>query len=115
MIYPPGLFDRVAASGLRRGAGVGRLGIVDHDTVDRSNLQRQVLHTDAAVGTSKVESARRTLHALNPKVRIDAWEERLSSNNVERIFDGVVLAAFLGIAVAAPGSPLAAPPNTARR
>ncbi|MDZ7829900.1 MAG: molybdopterin-synthase adenylyltransferase MoeB [Halofilum sp. (in: g-proteobacteria)] len=69
-------------------AGVGTLGIVDHDTVDRSNLHRQILHTDDRVGMSKVESARRTLHALNPKIRIDTWEERLSSNNVEHILDG---------------------------
>jgi molybdopterin/thiamine biosynthesis adenylyltransferase/rhodanese-related sulfurtransferase len=69
-------------------AGVGTLGIVDHDTVDRSNLHRQILHTDDRIGMSKVESARRTLHALNPKIRIDTWEERLSSNNVEHIFNG---------------------------
>lgn len=69
-------------------AGVGTLGIVDHDTVDRSNLQRQILHTDAAVGTPKVESARHTLLALNPGVEIIGIAERLTSDNVERIFDG---------------------------
>ena len=69
-------------------AGVGRLGIVDHDTVDRSNLQRQVLHADSRVGTSKVESARQTLKALNPTVEIAGYEERLSSANVERILEG---------------------------
>lgn len=67
-------------------AGVGTLGIVDHDTVDRSNLQRQILHTDDRIGMSKVESARRTLNALNPSVQVEGYEERLSSDNVERIF-----------------------------
>lgn len=69
-------------------AGVGTLGIVDHDTVDRSNLQRQILHTDAAVGTPKVESARHTLNALNPEVEIVGINEHLTSDSVERIFDG---------------------------
>ncbi|MGH8510986.1 MAG: ThiF family adenylyltransferase, partial [Gammaproteobacteria bacterium] len=49
-------------------AGIGTLGIVDHDVVDRSNLQRQILHTDARVGTLKVDSARAALTALNPAV-----------------------------------------------
>src|SRR5436309_2043353 len=47
-------------------AGVGTLGIIDFDVVDLSNLQRQVLHTNDRVGEKKVESARRTLTALNP-------------------------------------------------
>jgi len=69
-------------------AGVGTLGIVDHDTVDRSNLQRQILHTDDRVGMSKVESARRTLNALNPMVRVETHEARLSSHNIEHILAG---------------------------
>jgi len=69
-------------------AGVGTLGIVDHDTVDRSNLQRQILHTDARVGLGKVESARQALKSLNPSVQVQGFEERLSSENVERIFEG---------------------------
>lgn len=69
-------------------AGVGTLGIVDHDVVDRSNLQRQILHTDARVGTSKVASARQTLEALNPAVNVRPFETRLSSANVEEIFRG---------------------------
>ena len=56
-------------------AGVGTLGIVDHDLVDRSNLQRQILHADARVGISKVTSARQTLEALNPGVKNGRWEE----------------------------------------
>ncbi|MEF8834196.1 MAG: molybdopterin-synthase adenylyltransferase MoeB, partial [Halofilum sp. (in: g-proteobacteria)] len=69
-------------------AGVGTLGIVDHDTVDRSNLQRQILHADNRVGLSKVESARQAIRELNPAVEVVGFEERLSSNNVERIFEG---------------------------
>ncbi len=69
-------------------AGVGTLGIVDDDVVDRSNLQRQILHTDQRVGTPKVDSARETLTALNPQVRVETYRERLSADNVERIFDG---------------------------
>ena len=69
-------------------AGVGTLGIVDHDAVDRSNLQRQILHTDARVGTSKVASARQTLEALNPQVKVRPFELRLTSENVEDILQG---------------------------
>jgi molybdopterin/thiamine biosynthesis adenylyltransferase/rhodanese-related sulfurtransferase len=69
-------------------AGVGTLGIVDHDTVDRSNLQRQILHTDAAVGTPKVESARQTINALNPETEVIGINEHLTSDNVERVFEG---------------------------
>lgn len=69
-------------------AGVGTLGIVDDDVVDRSNLQRQILHTDERVGTSKVESARRTLLALNPEVDVRAHQLRLTSANVEQVFAG---------------------------
>ncbi|RMH15988.1 MAG: molybdopterin-synthase adenylyltransferase MoeB [Acidobacteria bacterium] len=69
-------------------AGVGTLGIVDDDVVDRSNLQRQILHADARVGTPKVDSARATLEALNPDVEIQTYRERLVPENVERIFDG---------------------------
>lgn len=67
-------------------AGVGTLGLVDHDVVDRSNLQRQVLHRDDRVGMSKVASARQTLAALNPTIRINEYESRLESRNVEEIF-----------------------------
>ncbi|MFC5302063.1 molybdopterin-synthase adenylyltransferase MoeB [Azospira restricta] len=69
-------------------AGVGTLGLVDDDRVDRSNLQRQVLHGDGRVGQLKVDSARASLAALNPAVRIDTWAERLTRDNVERIFAG---------------------------
>ena len=69
-------------------AGVGTLRIADDDVVDRSNLQRQILHTEAGIGVSKVESAARALSALNPRTRIEAIAERVSSANVERLIDG---------------------------
>src|SRR5882724_11573761 len=67
-------------------AGVGTLGIVDHDVVDLSNLQRQILHTNDRIGMPKVESARLTLEALKPDVRVVAHAERLSSANALQIF-----------------------------
>ncbi len=66
-------------------AGIGTLGIVDFDTVDESNLQRQVLHGTPDVGRPKVESARRALHHLNPDVRVETWPERLNADNATRI------------------------------
>jgi molybdopterin/thiamine biosynthesis adenylyltransferase/rhodanese-related sulfurtransferase len=66
-------------------AGVGRLGIVDDDRVDRSNLQRQVLHTVDRLGWPKTESARRTLTALNPLVEVVTHAERLTSATVDGI------------------------------
>ncbi len=62
-------------------AGVGRLGLVDFDVVDASNLQRQILHTTADVGRSKLVSARESVAALNPHVQIDTYETTLSSEN----------------------------------
>lgn len=67
-------------------AGVGTIGIVDHDVVDLSNLQRQILHTNERVGMPKVESARETLHGLNPDINVIGYQERLSSDNVMRLF-----------------------------
>ena len=69
-------------------AGVGTLGLVDHDVVDMSNLQRQILHTNDRVGMPKVESARETLQALNPDVKIVGYQERLSSDNIMRLIAG---------------------------
>ena len=69
-------------------AGVGTLGIVDFDVVDESNLQRQILHSADRVGTPKIESARKTLTGINPALEVVAIEERLTSQNVERIFAG---------------------------
>ncbi len=69
-------------------AGVGTLGIIDMDSVDESNLQRQILHNRDRVGERKVESARKTLTALNPDVEIVTFDTRLSAGNVEAILDG---------------------------
>lgn len=67
-------------------AGIGTIGIVDHDTVDLSNLQRQILHNNDRIGMPKVESARLTLTGLNPDVNVIGYQERLSSENVMRLF-----------------------------
>lgn len=67
-------------------AGVGTIGVVDHDVVDRSNLHRQVIHTDAGVGEPKVESARQAMLALNPTIRVQTHRLRLSRDNVEGLF-----------------------------
>src|SRR2546427_945534 len=66
-------------------AGVGTLGIVDGDVVDDSNLQRQIVHSTDRLGEPKVLSAKRTIEALNPDVHVEAYQERLTSENVDRI------------------------------
>jgi len=66
-------------------AGVGTIGVVDFDTVDVSNLQRQILHTDADVGRSKVISAKETLEAHNPEVNVILHEEPINSDNALHI------------------------------
>jgi sulfur-carrier protein adenylyltransferase/sulfurtransferase len=66
-------------------AGVGTLGLVDADTVDASNLQRQVLHATSRLGMAKVDSAEVYLTDLNPDVKIVKYKERLNSQNVDRI------------------------------
>ncbi|MGY0559522.1 molybdopterin-synthase adenylyltransferase MoeB [Luteimonas sp. A277] len=70
-------------------AGVGTLRIADPDVVDRSNLQRQILHTEASIGTPKVASAAATLGALNPRTRIEAVAELVTSDNVESLLEGI--------------------------
>ncbi|MBK8908463.1 MAG: molybdopterin-synthase adenylyltransferase MoeB [Rhodospirillales bacterium] len=62
-------------------AGVGTIGVVDDDVVDLSNLQRQIVHPTAAVGLPKVESARRTIGAINPDVRVVSHHARLAADN----------------------------------
>jgi molybdopterin/thiamine biosynthesis adenylyltransferase/rhodanese-related sulfurtransferase len=69
-------------------AGVGTIGIVDFDIVDVSNLQRQIVHTTDRVGERKVESARKSINALNPGIRVVPHEEMLVAENVERIIAG---------------------------
>jgi molybdopterin/thiamine biosynthesis adenylyltransferase len=67
-------------------AGVGRVGIVDDDVVDESNLQRQILHSTERVGMPKTESARKTLQALNPDVVVDEHRVRLQRDNALELF-----------------------------
>ncbi|MEH2024691.1 molybdopterin-synthase adenylyltransferase MoeB [Nostoc sp.] len=62
-------------------AGVGRIGIVDFDVVDTSNLQRQVIHGTSWVGKPKIESAKNRIHEINPYCQVDLYETRLSSEN----------------------------------
>jgi len=67
-------------------AGVGTIGIVDFDVVDESNLHRQIIHGTSDVGRPKLESARETIEDINPNVRVEAFEEQLTSENALDIF-----------------------------
>jgi len=69
-------------------AGVGTIGIVDFDVVDRSNLQRQILHGTSGIGTPKTESARARLQDINPHVQVETFAERLTSANALDILRG---------------------------
>ncbi|MBD2251530.1 molybdopterin-synthase adenylyltransferase MoeB [Nostoc parmelioides] len=74
-------------------AGIGRIGIVDFDVVDTSNLQRQVIHGTSWVGKPKIESAKNRIHEINPYCQVDLYETRLSSENaldIIRPYDIVV-------------------------
>jgi len=66
-------------------AGVGKIGLVDYDRVETSNLQRQVIHGSKSIGKSKVFSAQKRMMELNPDIQVDAYEERFSSENALRI------------------------------
>jgi adenylyltransferase/sulfurtransferase len=66
-------------------AGVGTLGVIDDDAVDITNLQRQIAHTTARVGTPKVDSATATIAALNPEINVNGYNERLTSANARAI------------------------------
>ncbi len=68
-------------------AGVGRIGLVDYDVVDFSNLQRQVIHGESRLGDLKVESARERMLDLNPEIQIDVYNEVINSENAFRIAD----------------------------
>ncbi|MCO4768486.1 MAG: molybdopterin-synthase adenylyltransferase MoeB [Deltaproteobacteria bacterium] len=68
-------------------AGVGRIGLVDFDVVDASNLQRQIIHGTSWVGKSKVESAKARIADLNPNVQVDVYEEPLTSDNALAIVE----------------------------
>ncbi|HZT65606.1 MAG TPA: molybdopterin-synthase adenylyltransferase MoeB [Acidimicrobiales bacterium] len=69
-------------------AGVGTIGIIDMDVVDASNLQRQILHNLDRVGERKVDSAKKTLTAMNPDVNVVTYDVRLGADNILDIFDG---------------------------
>ena len=69
-------------------AGVGRLGIVDFDVVDFTNLQRQVIHRTADVGKPKLASAQAAIHGINPNVEVVGYETRLTSQNALHLFEG---------------------------
>ncbi|HEY6622510.1 MAG TPA: molybdopterin-synthase adenylyltransferase MoeB [Acidimicrobiales bacterium] len=69
-------------------AGVGTLGIIDMDVVDASNLQRQILHNTDRIGERKVDSAKKTLTALNPDVNVVTFDVRLGADNILDIIDG---------------------------
>lgn len=66
-------------------AGVGHITIVDHDQVDLTNLQRQILHTEARVGLNKVDSAKRTLEQLNPHIHIEALCEKADAARLSEL------------------------------
>ncbi|WP_407465429.1 molybdopterin-synthase adenylyltransferase MoeB [Xanthomonas campestris pv. raphani] len=70
-------------------AGVGHLRMADDDVVDRSNLQRQILHTEDSVGVAKVVSAAQRIAALNPRVQVDALQTRVTASNVEALLQDV--------------------------
>jgi len=69
-------------------AGVGTMGIVDMDVVDESNLQRQILHNRDRVGDRKVDSARKTIEAMNPDINVITHDTRLGADNIEEILSG---------------------------
>jgi len=69
-------------------AGIGRIRLVDHDRVDRSNLNRQILHWDNDIGRSKVESAIEKLNKVNPEVQIEAIEETITEANLAQLVAG---------------------------
>lgn len=74
-------------------AGVGTLGVIDDDAVDITNLQRQIVHTTARIGTPKVDSAAETIAALNPEIRVERHRERLVPENARKIIGGYDLVA----------------------
>jgi sulfur-carrier protein adenylyltransferase/sulfurtransferase len=69
-------------------AGIGKIGIVDDDVVDVSNLQRQVIHTTDSVGMAKVDSAERAIKDLNPGVEVEKFNLRMDASNIMEIIDG---------------------------
>ena len=68
-------------------AGVGRLTLCDHDTVDLTNLQRQIVHDTSSIGMAKVESARRRLAAINPECQVEALVERVAAERLDALVE----------------------------
>jgi adenylyltransferase/sulfurtransferase len=68
-------------------AGIGNMGIIDFDTVDLSNLQRQIIHNTERIGMLKTESAKKTIGLLNPDVKVTVFNEKLTSENILRLFE----------------------------
>ncbi len=66
-------------------AGVGKLGIVDFDSVEENNLQRQIIHSTSRIGENKAASAGQTIADLNPDVEVETLQDKLSSDNVDDI------------------------------
>ena len=69
-------------------AGVGEIGIIDDDSVDLSNLQRQIIHTESDIGYSKVESAKAQILSINSTINVTTWNTRLSPDNAQEILTG---------------------------
>jgi len=69
-------------------AGVGTLGLVDHDWVERSNLQRQIIHTDSRIGEKKIRSAAKSIQALNPEVEIEVFDQHVDNGNAASLVQG---------------------------
>ncbi len=72
-------------------SGVGELRLIDHDCVERSNLQRQIIHNDETVGLNKAVSAKRTLEKLNPTITIDALDQKFTETSAPALLEGVDL------------------------
>ena len=66
-------------------AGIGKLGIIDMDVVDESNIQRQILHGSSDIGVKKIDSAKDTLQEINPYVKLELYDEAFDENNAEVI------------------------------
>ena len=66
-------------------AGIGKLGIIDMDVVDESNIQRQILHGSSDIGVKKIDSAKDTLQEINPYVKLELYDEAFDENNAELI------------------------------
>ncbi|MEN8142886.1 MAG: HesA/MoeB/ThiF family protein, partial [Thermodesulfobacteriota bacterium] len=69
-------------------AGIGKIGIVDGDCVDLSNLQRQVIHFEKDINTPKVESAREKMLAINPEIEVETYQQCLRADNIREVIRG---------------------------